>query len=191
MANLIILEGVSRTGKSTLTKLLSEKLGYRHISIKDKSPEYIENLPDFYQGMHVISQEFFRTFPDETFILDRSFLSELVYSKSFNRSTYVKQGNYIQDLLHDNNFILVNLVTTHTEYLNRTPKDLKIYSYKEFNKQKDLFYFFFETYKTYYDSNIWKNRFLEIDTNESSIEECFHLIARQIEKNTIKTIEKI
>jgi len=191
MANIIILEGVSRTGKSTLTKLLSEKFGYRHISIKDKNPEYIQSLPDFYQGMHVISQEFFRTFPDETFILDRSFLSELVYSKAFDRPTYVKQGNYIQDLLHDNNFILVNLVTTHTEYLNRSPKDRKIFSYKEFNKQKDLFYFFFETYKSYYDGHIWQNRFLEIDTNESSVEECFRLIAKHIDKNTIKTTETV
>ena len=44
MANLIILEGLSRTGKSTITKTLSEKYGFKNISIKEKMPDYIENL---------------------------------------------------------------------------------------------------------------------------------------------------
>ena len=71
MANLIILEGLSRTGKSTITKVLSEKYGFRNISIKEKMPDYVTNLQDFYHGIHIFSNLIYREFPEETFILDR------------------------------------------------------------------------------------------------------------------------
>lgn len=185
MANLIILEGVSRTGKSSLTKIFSDKFGYRNISVKDKKPECIENLPDFYQGMHMIANEFFSAFPEETFILDRSFISELVYSKCFNRKTYINEGEVIADLLHDNNFVIVNLSTIHTEYLKRVPKDKRIYSLYEFNVQKDTFYWFFEHFKCYYSGKKWQNRFLELDTNSFTIEQCAERIEFLLNKNSI------
>ena len=185
MANLIILEGVSRTGKSSLTKLFSDKFGYRNISVKNKKPECIENLPDFYQGMHMIANEFFAAFPEETFILDRSFMSELVYSKCFGRKTYINEEEVIPDLLHDNNFVIVNLSTIHAEYLKRAPKDKHIYSVEEFNRQKDTFYWFYEHYKCYYSGKKWQNRFIELDTNVLSIEECAEKIELQLAKNSI------
>jgi len=188
MANLIILEGISRTGKSSITKMLSEKFGFRYISVKNKMPEYVKNLPDFYHGMHIIANEFFSTFQDETFILDRSFISELVYSKSFNRPSYITSDNIIADILHDNRFVIINLSTTHNEYLNRLPKDKKIYSYDEFTHQKDLFYYFYEHFKCYYDNKDWKSRFLEIDTNQFSIEESFNQISALIKKNKLLQI---
>lgn len=185
MANLIILEGVSRTGKSSITTMLSEKHGFRNISVKNKQPEFIENLPDFYHGMHVMANEFFKSFKDETFVLDRSFISELVYSKSFNRKTYISKDDLITDLLHDNNFILINLITTHQEYLNRLPKDKKIYTFQEFNKHKDLFFYYTEQFKTKYSKNDWQNKFIEIDTNQNSIEKCVQKIESVLEKNSI------
>jgi thymidylate kinase len=185
MANLIILEGVSRTGKSSLTKSLSEKFGFRNISIKNKMPESIDNLPDFYQGMHMMANEFFAAFPDETFILDRSFISELVYSKTFSRKTYINEDEVIADLLHDNNFVIVNLSTIHAEYLKRAPKDKRIYSLYEFNLQKDTFYWFFEYFKCYYSGKKWQNRFLELDTNSFTIEQCAEQIECLLNKNSI------
>lgn len=181
MANLIILEGVSRTGKSSISKKLSSQFRYRNISISNKNPDYIENFPDFYHGMHMISLEFFKAFPNETFILDRSFLSELVYSSVFNRNTHVKK-DFICDLLHDNNFILVNLTTSHDEYLNRLPKDRKIYTLEEFEEQRIMFFEFFEIYRKYYDNKNWQDRFMEINTNLLSIDECSNLI---IEKSKL------
>jgi len=193
MAKLIILEGISRTGKSSISKELSKRYGYRNISIAQKMPEHVDHLPDFYHGMHVISNEFFKSFEDETFILDRSFISELAYSKFFNRTSYITQDDTICDLLHDNQFILVNLVTTHQEYLKRIPKDKKIYDFNEFNKQKDLFYWYFEDYKTRYPSADWSDRFLEIDTNFFSIENCIEQIEGLVKKNfkKQKTNQKI
>jgi len=185
MANLIILEGVSRTGKSSLTKSLSEKFGFRNISIKNKMPECIDNLPDFYQGMHMMANEFFAAFPDDTFILDRSFISELVYSKTFGRKTYICRSEVIADLLHDNNFVIVNLSTIHAEYLKRAPKDKRIYSVDEFNKQKDTFYWFFEHFKCYYSGKRWQNRFLELDTNSYTIDQCAEKIECLLTKNSI------
>ena len=185
MANLIILEGVSRTGKSTITKILSDKFGFRHISIKNKSPEFISNFPDFYHGMHVMLNEFIKTFPEETFILDRSFLSELVYSRAFNRKTHVTEDDFIFNMLTENNFLLVNLVTTHSEYLNRIPKDRKIYTFNEFDTQKELFRFYFNHYlaSTNFPNSKQKNsQFLEIDTNKNTIDE----VVQKIEKSLVK-----
>lgn len=184
MANLIILEGLSRTGKSTITKNLSERFGFRNISLKEKMPQEV-SLPDFYHGIHMISNEFFRSFPDETFILDRSFLSEMVYSKFFGRKTFVTHDMIIADLLHDNNFVLIHLDNSHKEYMNRSPKDRQIYSFEEFNKQKDLFYWFYESYKTKYSRENWQNRFMEIDTTENDISKTIELIESHLIKNQI------
>jgi|688.fasta_scaffold731607_1 thymidylate kinase len=190
MANLIILEGLSRTGKSTITKKLSERYGFNNISLKEKMPECVESLPDFYHGIHVISNEFFRSFNDKTFILDRSFISELVYSRFFGRKTHIKEDTVVGDLLLDNNFVIFNLQTIHKNYMDRTPKDRRIYSFSEFNKQKDSFYWYFEHYKNIDKKNCWTNRFIEIDTDENSINETIdiietHLIQHNIIKNKV------
>lgn len=185
MANLIILEGLSRTGKSTITKTLSEKFGFRNISLKDKMPESVKNLPDFYHGIHMISNEFFRSFESETFILDRSFISEMVYSKFFSRKSYITEDMVIADLLHDNNFVIINLDNTHKEYLNRTPKDKKIYTFQEFSKQKDLFFWYYESFKTKYQSESWQSRFMEIDTTDNTINEVIEHITKHLIKNQI------
>lgn len=185
MANIIILEGVSRTGKSSIAKSLSEQFGFRCISIKNKNPEYIQSLPDFYQGMQVYANEMFRAFPEETFILDRSFISELVYAKAFERESYITEGRIIADLLHDNNFVIVNLTSTHETYLTRIPKDKKVYTYTEYSKQKDFFYWFYEHYKNYYVGKDWNKKFLELDTNYHNIEQCQTHIIKLLENNSI------
>ena len=147
-------------------------------------PSEVEHLPDFYHGMHVISKEFFDAFPEETFILDRSFISELVYSKAFGRKTYIKSED-IFEMLKDNNFILLNMNTIYSNYLKRVPKDKKVYTENEFNRQKDLFYWFFENYKTAYSTKKWQSRFIELDTNSTPIADCIENIIQIIEKNKI------
>jgi len=180
MANLIILEGLSRTGKSSITKKLSEKYEFNNISLKEKMPQCVESLPDFYHGIHVISNEFFKSFKDSTFILDRSFISELVYSRFFNRKTHVRDDTIVGDLLLDNNFVIFNLQTIHKNYMDRTPKDRRIYSFEEFNKQKDSFYWYFEHYKNINDQDSWKHRFIEIDTNVNSIDQTIEIIEHHL-----------
>lgn len=188
MANIIILEGLSRTGKSSITKYFAEKYDYRNISFKNKMPEYVENLPDFYHGIHTLFNQIYREFPNETFILDRSFLSELVYSKFFNRKTYQKQSDVVSNLLFDNNFLLVYLSSNFINYKERIPKDKIVFSEKEFLQQKDYFSWYFEHFKNHDQSNTWKNKFLRLCTTEKSIEHCIREIENKlIEQNIIKT----
>jgi thymidylate kinase len=180
MANLIILEGLSRTGKSTISKHLSEKFGYRNISVKEKMPDYIEHLPDFYHGIHVSSNVFYQAFKEETFVLDRSFLSELVYSRSFNRHSYICNGDIINDLLFDNNFILIYFSNRYKTYIERSPKDKIVYTEDEFHKQKDLFEWYFDSHKKHFTSEEWQNRFLRISSVDNSIEESITQIEEKI-----------
>lgn len=187
MANLIILEGLSRTGKSTISKFLSEKYGFRNISLKEKMPHYVKNLPDFYHGMHTLFNEIYREFPNETFILDRSFISELVYSKFFNRPTYQNQSSVISDLLFDNNFVLIYLSNNYSSYIERKPKDRMIYTEKDFIEQKDLFDWFFNYYRSHNDSSSWKTRFLELHTAYQSLDECISEIEKTLTNNKITT----
>lgn len=185
MANLIILEGLSRTGKSTITKVLSEKYGFKNISIKEKMPDYITNLHDFYHGIHVFSNLIYREFPNETFILDRSFLSELVYSKFFNRPTHQMKCDSVSDLLFDNNFVIINISNTYDKYLERNPKDKIIYTQEDFIKQKDLFCWHFNKYQNHNDSPTWKSRFVELDSSIRSIEQCIESIETLLKENHI------
>jgi thymidylate kinase len=187
MANLIILEGLSRTGKSTITKELSKKYGFRNISIKEKMPDYVTNLQDFYHGIHIFSNLIYREFPNESFILDRSFLSELVYSKFFNRPTHQTKCDSVADLLFDNNFVLINFSNSYEKYLERQPKDKIIYTQEDFIKQKDLFDWHFNQYQNHNDSQTWKSRFVELDTTKMPIDICIKSIEALLkEKNIIK-----
>ena len=187
MANLIILEGVSRTGKSTITDLLSKEYGFRNISIKEKMPESIskDKLPSFYHGMHIIANEFYKAFPDQTFILDRSFLSEIVYSTFFNRESFINCDSVISNILLENKFVLVNLTGTYQTYLERTPKDKFVYTELEYIKQKDLFSWHFEKTKSNETCKEWPDKFVEIDTSVKSIYESVELIKNALNKNSI------
>jgi thymidylate kinase len=180
MANLIILEGLSRTGKTTIANELAKRYGFRSISIKDKMPEYVEHLPDFYHGMHVYMNSVLQSFPEETFILDRSFLSELVYSRFFERPSYITQGSVINDLLFDNNFILVYLSNRYPLYMNRSPKDRIIYTEDQFCRQKDLFEWFFDQHQKHFNETKWFNRFIRLSSVDNSIEECIEQIEHKI-----------
>lgn len=185
MANLIILEGLSRTGKSSIAEMLSSKYGFRQMSVKDKMPECIENLHEFYHGIHVMANMMYSAFPEETFVLDRSFISELVYSKFFNRSSLINESDSLTDLLLDNNFAIVYLSNTYEKYLERNPKDRIIYSKNDFIVQKDSFDWYFDYYKNNSDSGKWKNRFIEIDTSINSIDESISEIEKLLIKNSI------
>jgi len=183
MANLIILEGLSRTGKSTISENLQSQFDFRSISIKNKMPECIKNYHEFYHGIHVLANEMFKAFPEETFILDRSFLSELVYSKFFGRETLSTQDDTITNLLLDNKFVLVYFSNTYERYIERGPKDRIIYTEHDFQKQKDLFDWYFNKYQNDCDSETWNQRFVEIDTTGISIERSEELIIEHLVKN--------
>lgn len=72
---LIIIEGLDRTGKSTLAKLLADPDEPLHFSKPERHPldEYLEPIA--------------RWLPDETLIIDRYHLGETVWPTIFNRPT--------------------------------------------------------------------------------------------------------
>ena len=72
----IIIDGNDGTGKTTLTKKLKEEVNitsYIHLSYKDPC--------DFYFYYYLLKKE--------DVIFDRSFIDEKIYSKIFNRQTYI------------------------------------------------------------------------------------------------------
>jgi thymidylate kinase len=183
MANLIIIEGLSRTGKSTICSEISKRNGFRNLSVVEKMPEYVENLPDFYHGMHVYSNAVFKAFPEETFILDRSFLSEQVYSRFFQRPSYIQKGSVINDILFDNNFILVYLSNRYRNYIDRSPKDKIVYTEDQFLQQKDLFEWFFDQHQKHFNNDRWQDRFLRLSSADNTIEECIDQINLKIKQH--------
>jgi thymidylate kinase len=180
MANLIILEGLSRTGKTTIAENLQRELNYRKISIKNKIPETIENYHEFYHGIHIMANEMFKAFPEETFILDRSFLSEIVYSQFFLRPSLIYKDQIIEDLLFDNTFTLVFLDSNYQNYIERNPKDRIVFSEEDFIKQKDLFQWHFYNYRDKNASATWRNQFLHIDTATTSLADTIIQIKQKI-----------
>ena len=63
MAKLIILEGLSRTGKTTIANNLHANEYGRIISLKEKMPEGCD-LASFYKGTFYSYDAFFRAFPE-------------------------------------------------------------------------------------------------------------------------------
>lgn len=172
MAKLIILDGLSRTGKTTLcNKLRDNKVG-RVISLSEKRPENTD-ITSFYKGVGLISNEFYKEFPDETFILDRSFLSELVFSRFFNRSCSLNQKD-IENLLENNEVYIFSLFNSYEDYLKRSPKDLYTYTKKDY-----------ESIELHFDDicfGLVADLVLAIDTSEYSIEDCYKIITSHINK---------
>ena len=104
----------------------------------------------------------------------------MVYSRFFNRPSYITQGDVINDLLFDNNFILVYLSNRYQTYIDRQPKDKILYSEQDFAKQKDLFEWYFDSHKKHFDNQDWQDRFIRISSVENTIEQSLELIENKI-----------
>ena len=169
MAKLIILEGLSRTGKTTISNRLKDEGLGRIISLVDKRPINTD-IQSFYKGIGLISNEFYKAFPEETFILDRSFLSELVYCDFFERQPSADK-EYIDDLLENNEVILFYLYNDYSDYQKRSPKDRHIFTEDEYEKLRKLFLI--------NKLNLSIESF-SIDTSTKNLEQVYNIIKNQI-----------
>jgi len=173
MANLIILEGLSRTGKTTIANQL-KKDGYgRIVSIDEKMPE-CKDLTSFYKGCFYSYDAFFKAFPDETFILDRSFLSEMVYPEFFERPPSF-DPNYIFDFINRHKIYLFMLGNLHKDYMDRGPKDSYTYTEEDYMILEYLFSKNLMLVERYINSAI-------IDTSFNNIEQTIKLIKQNLWK---------
>ena len=123
MANLIILEGIERSGKSSMIEMLDKKFG-KSVKVSNKQPDNVpfEYLGLFYEGAHQFMNNYFKLLPNETFIIDRFFLSEFVYSKKFDRQSWMTI-DYVKDLCKHNTVNMIYLKNNYDDYIQRGPKN--------------------------------------------------------------------
>lgn len=170
MAKLIILEGTSRTGKTTIANYLKDNGYGRIISLKNKMPEDCD-LSSFYKGTFMSYDAFFQAFPEETFILDRSFLSEMVYSAFFNRKRSIS-NEYISDFIKTHDIRLFHLWNKHEDYINRGPKESFTYTSNEYD---EILQYFAKALDITRGLN-WTT----INTSEYSINESINIIKQNV-----------
>ena len=180
MAKLIILEGLSRTGKTSIAKDLCDNGFGRIISLKEKMPEGCD-LSSFYKGTFFSYDAFFKAFPEETFILDRSFLSEIVYSKFFGRTQAI-DNDYLYHFFDTHEIKLFYLWNEHFDYMKRGPKDRIVYNANDYARLKNLF----GTSLIDYDSHNQPAYFTAINTSTKNLEQTTNLIKQKLWNKNIK-----
>jgi len=174
MAKLVVVEGVSRTGKTTICNYLQSAGFGKIVSVpKDiKMPDDLD-LYSYYRGMFVYSREIFKNSKD-SFILDRSFLSELVYSKTLNR-TVTYRGTELEDFLKENEIYLFMLTNSYDDYLKRNPADKTItYTKEQYESLLDNFDLYFNQYSKY----VKKSE--RLNTSRWPVRECIDRIVQSL-----------
>lgn len=89
MQKVIILDGADRCGKTTISTELSKRLGIPRFK-NDRESMFFENDPDYFVHALKYGDPYFASYLRQSgasIILDRSFPSEWVYSRAFNRQT--------------------------------------------------------------------------------------------------------
>lgn len=180
MAKLLILSGLSRTGKSTIIQRLISENGYQPYwnDKREKLPAYVKHHSDYFYGMFVMASSMFSLMPNQKFILDRGFLDELVYSESLNRETYLNDTQILH-FLDENDFQILFFDNEYEYYIQNFPKE-NPYSEKQFNHQRKLFNEHFERFKFAYKSEEWQSRFIKIDPMNNKLEQKYKLIKSKI-----------
>jgi len=173
MAKLIILEGLSRTGKTSISNALKDEGYGRIVSVKDKMPQ-CKDLTSFYKGCFYAYDAFLESFDDETFVLDRSFLSEMVYPSFYKRSASIDL-KYIIDFVKRNEIHLFLLTNTHEDYMKRKPKDSYVYSSEDYSLLEFLFHQKLSIVERYINNTT-------INTSSNSITESIDIIKSKLWK---------
>lgn len=139
MANIIIVDGPSRGGKSTFCQRLHKNLvGSQYVTFDKKMPEGVD-LPSYYLGM--ITQAIAQTaqLPKEQVIIkDRYITAELVYPAVFNRKSLIT-SDIIYEAFKGHQVLLIILDASYEDYIERKPKENFIYTEKQFELTRKLF----------------------------------------------------
>ncbi len=106
MAQIIMIEGIDRVGKTTLANMLRKDYGFK--VFKDKS--FYQNIDMYASVEKVITFLEMVKQMDLTVICDRSYLSEVVYSVADRHHSPIQAHmyfdiitNYIRNLMNDGN----------------------------------------------------------------------------------------
>jgi thymidylate kinase/NTP pyrophosphatase (non-canonical NTP hydrolase) len=150
MKELILLDGLPRTGKSTIAALLVQKLkteGYNAMlySMRDKIPEYARaNLAHYYAGCVDAFYAFVDHLPDDAILVcDRSPFTELVYgpirSKTIGKEAMIIPQDIIVERIKGTKYTLVIMDNEYSSYIDRgaEQKDGFTYGEEAFNIVRD------------------------------------------------------
>jgi len=91
----LVIEGVDRSGKSTVCRVLSEKLNVPIIKMQDM-PRHFKKNPE--EASEIFNKTVSQ-FKDFSFICDRFYPSSLVYSKVYKRNYDLTYINEIEKIL--------------------------------------------------------------------------------------------
>jgi thymidylate kinase len=166
MAKIIIFEGIERCSKTSMISLLDGVHGVK-MDPGNKQPDNVElkDLGLYYEGMHQFALKFLKL-TNESFLIDRFFLSELAYAEKFNRSTYMNL-DYIQELCKDNTVVMFFMKNTYQDYINRGPKNKIRLTADVYRSLNSIFKKYLEFLKLHVDNLI----VYEIETSNKTIPE--------------------
>lgn len=121
MAKVIILEGTSRTGKTTILNNLCSEFGFHSVFIDERRPEGYD-LRSLYRGFMIGVMSAIDSFPKENFVIDRMFLTELVYAQVLNREPCISVEE-IKAFCERHDVRIVSLTSMYNTYMQRNPKE--------------------------------------------------------------------
>lgn len=168
MANIIIVDGIDRVGKSTLCQMLKEDFNFPIIKYDSKIIKVNERTNDYESDKTLLTLELCNSF-DVSVIFDRLYFSDFVYG-IIQREYDYKKAKYnfelIEKYINDtkNNVFLIIVVSTDI-------KRSSIEHGKNLSKHEQMFI------KLFSDSTI-KNKMI---CNYNNLEETISFIKNNIE----------
>ena len=130
----IIIDGADKRGKTTVIKLLSEKLKLPVIKMPD-SKEFIDSGQ--IERVSKFFNEIIVQFHGSSFILDRGFTSSVVYSRVFNRPDDLSYISEIENVLEPVIFILTGQRFEDDDVYSHSETDLVNEEDQKLAQEKD------------------------------------------------------
>lgn len=179
---LIIVEGCQGSGKTTLTNFLRENIPYSQL-FRLSGNRFSGNNEDLFKGElksflnHMAIADCLATiaYTENNAILDRSFLSEAVYSRMYRGGTFDK---YLDDLVRKYeslkslyNVVLIRLLVNPKNFDYRLNRDKAVFGVHKFDKEKSI-----QQQKVYYHlSNEYMGNFEIINLKDVDVDEEYFL----------------
>lgn len=129
----IIIDGVDKVGKSTVCKLLSEKLGIRLIKMQNMS-EHLKTNPEL--ASQAFNESLYN-FKDLDFIMDRGYPSSIIYSDLFRRNYNLSYVNEWVKEMKPKVFILIGEPRSKDEFVDENQQAILMSMYFDFSVDRD------------------------------------------------------
>lgn len=158
---ILILEGVDKSGKTTLANIIAKKNdSFLSLVSHDKQPKDITNREDFYYGFNLaykaIEEAFLQNNKD--LVIDRFVLSEYVYAKAYSRPSKI-DNKFVDSVFYEKPVYCVLLECTYDEHCERCKNcQEEIIEKDNFELQLQLFRKKFSVLK-----NIYPNQFFTFE----------------------------